>query len=190
MRLHTDGLPLAGEPKRSTIRMNPTTIQPVASPEDRKELDDLLWRVLWKPLGFPRNARHEFKTEGESLELVAKVNGRIIGGLVAVWTKDTEVELRHLAVRPDSQHQGTGRQLVANLLEIVIPRGCRKIHTVARNTSTGFFRKLGFETAAGTAPEHPDFKKHGIVFELMERIVEPAGARRERGARRGTSRES
>jgi N-acetylglutamate synthase-like GNAT family acetyltransferase len=156
--------------------MNAPTIQITASSEDRKELDELLWRVLWKPLGLPRNARHEFKTGGESLELVAKANGQIIGGLVAVWTRDAEVELRHLAVKPDSQNEGTGQQLVANLFEIVRPRGCRRIHTIARNTSTGFFRKLGFRTAAGTTPEHPGFKKHGIVFELMERIFEPAGA--------------
>ena len=151
-------------------------IEIVASSADAEELDCLLWQTLWKPLNLPRDVRQQFRVDGEQLELVAKARGQIIGGLVAVWTGEDEVELRHLAVRPDAQNQGTGQRLVAVLVEMVVPRGCRRIHIIARNTSSGFFRKLGFRTAPGVAPEHPDFKKRGVVFELMERIVEAAGA--------------
>ncbi len=108
--------------------------------------------------------------------MVAKEHGRVIGGVVAIWTGDTEVELLHLAVVPEEQNEGTGRRLIERVVEIVRSRGCRRIHTIARNTSAGFFRNLGFRTAPGTAPEHPVFKKQGIVFELMDRIFEPAGA--------------
>jgi N-acetylglutamate synthase-like GNAT family acetyltransferase len=156
--------------------MSEITIETAASPMAADELDGLLWRVLWQPFGLPRNVRQEFKIDGESLELIAKENGRIIGGVVAVWTGDTEVELLHLAIEPEVQNQGTGRQLIESVAEIVRPKGCRRIHTIARNTSVGFFRNLGFKTVPGTAPEHPVFKKQGIVFEFMDRIFEPAGA--------------
>ncbi len=156
--------------------MSEVTIEPVASPKDADELDELFWRILWQPLGLPRNVRQGFKVDGESLELVAKEDGRVIGGVVAIWTGDTEVELRHLAVGPEVQNQGTGRRLIESVVEIVRPKGCQRVHTIARNTSVGFFRNLGFRTASGSIPEHPAFKKHGIVFELMDRIVKPAGA--------------
>ena len=155
--------------------MSEVVIECATSPKDVDELDELLWRILWQPLGFPRNVRQGFKVDGESIELVAKENGRVMGGVVAVWTGDTEVELRHLAVSPETQNQGTGRRLIESVVEIVRSKGCRRVHTIARNTSVGFFRNLGFRTARGTAPEHPVFNKHGIVFELMDRIVEPAG---------------
>jgi N-acetylglutamate synthase-like GNAT family acetyltransferase len=156
--------------------MSEVTIEPAASLKDEDELDELLWRILWHPLGLARRVRQGFKVDGESLELVAKENGRITGGVVAVWTGDTEVELRHLAVVQEAQNQGVGRRLVESMIEIVRPKGCRRIHTIARNTSVGFFRNVGFRTAPGAAPEHTVFKKHGIVFELMDRIVEPTGA--------------
>ena len=148
------------------------TIETVATAADAAELDELLWQVLWRPLGLPRDARHAFCADGEALELVANENGRIVGGLVAVWTANAEVELRHLAVAPNAQRHGNGRSLVAELVRIAASRGCRRIHTIARNSSAGFFRRLGFRTAPGKAPEHPVFTKQGITFELMERLVE------------------
>ena len=157
--------------------MDAITIKIVSTPADAANLDDLLWRILWQPLSLPRNVRQSFRIGGgEQLELVAKANGRIVGGLVAFWTSDFEVELRHLAVSDDAQNQGTGRRLVTALFQLVASKGCCRIHTTARSTSARFFRELGFRPAPGAAPQHPTFKKHGIVFELMDRIVEPAGS--------------
>ena len=42
----------------------------VETPQEAEELDQLLWEVLWKPLGFPRDIRQMFKIDGESIELV------------------------------------------------------------------------------------------------------------------------
>jgi N-acetylglutamate synthase-like GNAT family acetyltransferase len=151
--------------------MNEVSIECAASPKDSDELDELLWRILWEPLHLPRSMRQEFKVEGESFELVAKENGRVTGGAVVIWTGDDEVELRHMAVEPEAQMQGTGRRLIDRLVEIVRSKGCRKIHTMARNTSVGFYENLGFRKAPGTVPAHPAFSKHGIFFELMDRFV-------------------
>lgn len=145
----------------------------VTSSATAEEVDGLLWRTLWEPLGLPREVRRRFAVDGEKIELVAREDGRVVGGLVAVWTGEGEVEVRHLAVGPGAQNRGTGRRLVAFLIETVRARGCRRIRTIARSTSSGFFRRLGFTTAPGTAPEHPDFKRHGIQFELMELIIPP-----------------
>jgi N-acetylglutamate synthase-like GNAT family acetyltransferase len=156
--------------------MNQIITEIVATQNDADEMDNLLWQILWEPLGLPRDIRQKLSVDGEQLELATKDNGRIVGGLVAVWTNKSEAELRHLAVTPDAQNRGIGRRLVAALLEIILPRGCRRIHTISRNTSTGFFKKLGFTQASGKAPEHAAFKNYGVTFELLERNIEPTGA--------------
>jgi N-acetylglutamate synthase-like GNAT family acetyltransferase len=149
------------------------TITPLVSAMDANELDELLWRILWQPLGLQRDVRNEFKVDGESLELISKADGQVTGAVVAVWTGDAEIELRHIAVLTEFQKQGIGSRLVERVVQIAKPKGCRRIHTIARNTSVGFFKNNGFRKAKGIAPEHSVFKNHGIFFELMERIINP-----------------
>ena len=153
--------------------MNDLTIESVESEADAAELGARLWEVLWRPLGLPQNVRESFKLEGESLEFVAKSHGVVLGGLVAIWTSPTEVKLRHIALKPEAQNQGAGSQLVNALIGTVSRNKCTRIHVITRKTSAGFFRKLGFTTSHGEAPEHPVFKKHRITFELMEKNIEP-----------------
>jgi len=153
--------------------MEALTISPVSTPTEAAALDKLLWEVLWKQVGLPRDVRKSFKVDGESLELVARVQGQIEGGLVAVWTGPGEVELRHLAVRPGTQGRGLGRELVSCLISGIAAKGCLRLHTIARHTSADFFRKMGFQKASGAIPEHPDFKSHGITFQLMEITIDP-----------------
>lgn len=144
----------------------------VTTADAAARLDKLLWVVLWQPLGLPRDIRHTFSLEGEEFELLAQENEQVVGGLVAVQTGGAEIELRHLAVASHAQAHGIGRCLVTKLYRIAKAKNCRRIHTIARNTSREFFRTLGFQTAPGQAPEHPIFLEHGITFELMERFVE------------------
>jgi len=154
--------------------MEQTSIDIVRSPEDLADLDELLWNVLWRPLGLSRNIRQELKVDGEAIELISKAGNTAAGCLVAVWTAPEELELRHLAVVPEAHNCGVGRLLVMRLIEIAKKRGCRRLHTIARNTSSTFFRKVGFRRASGAPPDHPVFRKHGITFELMEMVLEPA----------------
>lgn len=135
------------------------------------ELDELLWTVLWKPLGLDRDVRSKFKAQGRESVIAAEVDGRIIGGLVAVWGDQGEVEIRHLAVDPAMRGRGVGTRLATALLESARVQGCCRVHVIARNTSVPFFRKLGFGPAPGTAPQHPLFEQHGIRFELMEMVL-------------------
>lgn len=157
---------------RDGQKLSMATLEVVKTAADAAEVDDLLWRVLWQPLGFTRDIRNNFKIVGEKLELAAKENGLIIGGLVAVQTAKNEIELRHLAVTSSHQRKGIGRGLVTELCRIASIRMYRRIHTVARNTSASFFRTVGFQTVPGFAPEHPVFLEHGITFELLEKAVE------------------
>ncbi len=152
------------------------TVYGADSEAELSELDALLWEVLWKLLDLPRNVRDSFKPNGEGLELVARSEDVLVGGLVANWTSPEEVEIRHLAIKEEKQKQGIGVRLIEVLLEELSGQGCTRLHTIARTTSVAFFRKLGFRTAPGQPPEHPEFKKHGIRFELLQKDVEQSAA--------------
>lgn len=157
--------------KHQTPDAAKVSVDVVKTSEDAEAIDELLWRVLWKPLGLPRNIRKDFAVEGREIELAAIKNECVIGGIVGVITSGNEAELRHLAVHTESQGQGIGKKLVEEFIRIITESGCRRIHTIARNTSAGFFRKLGFETASGIPPDHPMFRTHGITFELMDKSL-------------------
>lgn len=151
-------------------------VETVITKDDAGDLDELLWRVLWQPLGLLREVRRQFNIGGEEIELIARKDGQLVGGLVAVWTPDADIELRHLAVDPGVQLKGVGRSLIAKLLHLAVSERCHRIHTIARNTSVCFFQKQGFCITSGKAPEHPVFLEHGITFELMEKVIEKAGS--------------
>lgn len=150
--------------------MSSLTISKPSNPKDNEELDLLLWEILWKPLLLPKNIRDKFKLTGETIELAAKSNGILVGGLVANWISPIDIEICHIAVNHGSQRIGVGKELVHALAEVISMRGCARITTIARNTSVNFFNNLGFNIIREKKPvDHPDFLKHGITFEFMEK---------------------
>lgn len=144
------------------------TPYPVAAKAESAMLDEFFWRVLWQPLGLPRDIRAQFRVGGETKEFAVRRKGRLIGGLSANWTSPDDIELRHFAVHPEVQRQGIGSRLVATLREHATGLGGRRIHAIARNTSAEFFHQLGFQAVPGKPPEHPAFARHGITLATLE----------------------
>jgi len=143
--------------------------RPVESDGELLDLDRLLWNVLWKPLGFPRDIRENFKLSGPQFDLVAVDDvGEVIGGLVANRISEGTVEIRHIAVRSDWQRRSVGSNLFMTLLEEI--EKPVTLQTRARNSSTQFFRGLGFHPT-GEQFNHPEFSKHGIGFHLLRMEV-------------------
>lgn len=140
----------------------------VTTKREKSELDRLLWTVLWKPLNLPRHIRDSFKLDTPQIELIA-VDGKIItGALVANWLSENEIEIRHLAVRPDYQENSIGTLLVEELFNLVREKAPLRIQTLARNTSIGFFSKLGF-TLSGNRLDQQNFIKQGLWIQQMSR---------------------
>ena len=136
-------------------------VKPASSEKERGELDELLWDVLWKPLGLPRQARESMKLDSPQIELIAAEDGVVVGGLAANMLSRSTIEIRHIAVRPDWQGRSVGRRLVEGLRDLIPGDAPAEFQTCARNTSAGFFIKLGF-SPRGEPLEHEDFAKHGI----------------------------
>ena len=141
-------------------------IKQAATQQEKNELDRLLWEVLWEPLGLPRDIRGSFKLDKPQIELVAIERDNVIGALVANRLSRDEIEIRHIAVETDFQKSSIGRQLIEELFQLVGRESPLKILTHARNTSTGFFIKLGFRPV-GIPVEVEFFKEHGIQIQLM-----------------------
>jgi len=92
----------------------------------------------------------------------------VLGGLVANWLSEpeNEIEIRHIAVCSNFQGLSVGKSLVEKLIKLVQKGSHIKIQTCARNTSVGFFTKLGF-ISTSEYQEHQDFALHGIKFQQM-----------------------
>lgn len=140
------------------------------SSEDNDSVNELLWKVLWRPIELPQDIRNEFKLDGEEITLVAKNIGQILGVIVANQIDDSKYEIRHIAVNPESQKCGIGKKLISALEKILEQEEIDTIKAIARNTSQSFFETIGF-VKMQDYPNHPKFLKHGITFVLMKKKI-------------------
>ena len=162
------GIPRGEVSPKAISSMNGISIGPVTAQSLARALDRILWDVLWKPIGLPRDIRESLKLGGDPIELIASQGSEVLGGIVANRLSPDVLELRHIALRPEFQRQSIGARLVCELVAIAERKGCATIQTYARNTSAGFFSRLGFVPLSEETLEHPDFSRHGITFQQME----------------------
>jgi N-acetylglutamate synthase-like GNAT family acetyltransferase len=141
-------------------------IKQAITQQEQNELDQLLWDVLWKPLNFKRTIRQSFKLNNPHIDIVAVENNIVIGTLVANWLSNTEIEIRHIAVKTDYQNKAIGRLLVEELFRLIQNKTPVIIQTHARNSSIGFFSKLGFRSV-GNHLEVDAFMQYGIWLQKM-----------------------
>jgi N-acetylglutamate synthase-like GNAT family acetyltransferase len=141
-------------------------IKQATTHQEQNELDQLLWDVLWKPLNFKRDIRETFKLHMPQIDLIAIDQDVIIGALVANWLSSDEIEIHHIAVKRDFQKKAVGRMLFEELSRLTQDITPLTITTYARNTSIGFFSKLGFEPV-GSRLEVEGFMEQGIWLQQM-----------------------
>jgi len=141
-------------------------IKHAGNQEEKRELDQLLWEVLWKPLGFPRDVRKHFNLDSPRIELVAVDEKSMVGGLVAYYISDSEVEIRHIAVKSDTQNKTVGKRLIGSLKSLLAGKSVTKISVYARSTSEGFYGRCGFKPV-GEKFKHKLFAEHGIDIQPM-----------------------
>lgn len=139
---------------------------------EKRGLDRLLWDVLWGPLNLPRNVRRSFRLDKPETEIIAVDRNKVIGGLVACQLAEHQFEIRHLAVGADYQGRSVGRLLIEELINQISKDTVVWVQAYARNTSVGFFARLGFVPEGGFL-EHEDFTRHGIKFQKMWLVVPP-----------------
>jgi len=141
-------------------------IRQASTEKDNIGLDQLLWEVLWEPLGFDRDVRKQFNLDLPHIDLMAFDEKTLVGALVAYYISETEVEIRHMAVRGKVQGNAVGRRLVERLTSLLSGKVVTEVNVYARSTSEGFYARCGF-VPFGEKFEHYLFTAHGISIQPM-----------------------
>ena len=108
-----------------------------------------LWRecVLVVPWNNPqRDIERKMQVQPE-LFFVGEMDGRIVATVMAGY-EGHRGWLNYLAVAPDEQKQGLGRQIVEYAIEKLRERGCPKINLQVRASNKeviAFYESLGFQ---------------------------------------------
>ena len=121
-------------------------------------------RLIWKSPGSPEYAltvalRHEvlriplglaftvdqLASEGDSHHLAAfDEEGHILGCLMLTPRENGEIQMRQVAVRPDLQGTGLGRELSKEAERKARELGFTRVMLHARDVAVGFYEKLGY----------------------------------------------
>ena len=150
---------------------------------------DLRHEVL-RP-GQPRErVRYEEDTHPGAWHLGAVVRGRIVGvasfyqePIPAGHGTESDARLRGMAVRPDLQRLGIGRELIASAIGRLAERGTTRIWCNARTTASGYYANLGFQQI-GDEFDMPSIGPHRRMVLDLKSMTEQIGPPRAQGVAR------
>ena len=114
--------------------------------EDFKAYYAVRFHVLREPWGHPKGTeKDDYEPISQHFMALDDSSGEVVG--VVKWLEKAPgvAWLSHLAVMPDHQKQGIGRQLVETVETAARQKGCSLIGAHARLNSTEYFEKLGFQ---------------------------------------------
>jgi GNAT superfamily N-acetyltransferase len=143
-------------------------ISVVTSSTEREDLKQFLWNIFGEPLGRSNGLGEKINVRGPSIELVARKNTKIVGGLIASWKSPVEVDVRMIGVDPSWQRNGIGSMLINQLKNVVKTVGCSAIRISASSNTIEFFRHQDFSELPGRVDEDTEISNHGVTFKQME----------------------
>ncbi len=100
-------------------------------------------RILRDPLGLQWTEEEE-SWEPRERHFGGRVDNEMIACVVIRPQGDGAVKLRQMAVEPDLQGTGIGRELLEGVEKILVSHELDRIELNARDTAVGFYEKLGF----------------------------------------------
>lgn len=108
-----------------------------------------LWHQcgLTRPWNDPAKDIQRKLTIQPELFLVGEVNGQVMASAMAGYDGHRG-SVFYLAVAPEHQKTGYGRQLMQKIEELLIDMGCPKLNIVVRSTNEqvlAFYESLGYE---------------------------------------------
>lgn len=166
--------------------------EPVLRPAE--EDDDVRLAALWEACGLtvwyndPAADIARFRAAAGQAEILVLDDGSpALAGSVCVGSDGHRGWIYYLAVRPDLQRRGLGRQLVTAAEDFIRARGLPKIQLMVRPSNarvTAFYRALGYEETPRRVlarwlvdlrppPEKPD-RSLTVVITYLEMLRRPA----------------
>jgi amino-acid N-acetyltransferase len=122
---------------------------------DVESLHELINDFAAKGLMLPRSRNLLYEALREFM--IAEVDGCLagVGALHIVW--DNLAEIRALAIKPEYQGSGIGKQLIVNLLEEARTLGINRIFALTYQSE--FFSKCGFREVSKDEMPHKVWKE-------------------------------
>ena len=119
---------------------NPTTR------DEFKTYYELRYHVLREPWGQPRGSeKDDYEPISQHFMAIEPVN-QVVVGVVKLFEKSPGVGwFSHLAVKPEYQRKGIGKQLVGIVEEAARRQGYHILGCMSRLNTTSYFEKLGFK---------------------------------------------
>lgn len=133
------------------------------SPEHELELG-LRNRVLREPLGL-RFSAEELEREAGDIHIGAFEGLSLVGCLLLARQDASIVRMRQVAVAPECQGRGVGRQLVLGSEEFARLEGYRELTLHARLTAVPFYLALGYERRGEI------FQEIGLPHQIMRKTL-------------------
>ncbi|TVR14627.1 MAG: GNAT family N-acetyltransferase [Phormidium sp. GEM2.Bin31] len=141
----------------------------VSSPVYQQSLT-LRDQVLRQPLGLSIWEENLESESGQGHFGIIQSSGKLdslLACVVIVPKTQERVKLRQMAVRPDVQHQGLGRFLIAEVEEYLRQNDVKIINLAARVSALEFYQKLGYQ------PSSSEFMEVGIPHQNLEKRLYP-----------------
>lgn len=111
------------------------------------EAAELRYQVLQAPFGVERN--DDWNDEDPASRHLVATADDIVVGYARLITSGADAQIRQVAVDPNWQGSGVGRDLVVALVEQARSEGAQCIWLNARESVIGFYERLGFEAVGG-----------------------------------------
>ena len=136
---------------------------PFHSPIYQKQ-KELRQKVLRDPLGMILS---DADTAGEEAQyhFAAMDGDRVVGNLIVKPLSASRIKLRQMAVDPDLQKAGVGRELVRYVEDWAEERDFQEIEFNARAAVLGFYQKLGYSVVGD------EFLEVSIPHFKMEKVL-------------------
>lgn len=122
----------------------------------------LRYRILREPLGVEWTDE-ELAWERRERHFVILDQDELIGVVVARPLDEGRVKFRQMAVAPQRQKRGIGRELLEGVEKVLAAEGTTSFELHARDHATGFYERLGYRLVG------EPFLEVGILHRRMEK---------------------
>ena len=140
----------------------------VEQPSTKKDFEiyyKLRYEVLRKPWHQPLGTEVD-NTDGESIHAFIKIDNIAIACARLHFTDNLTAQMRSMAVHPNYQGKGIGKQIIAYLEGIAQKNNCNKIILHARKNAVKFYESCGY-----SVKEKSYLLFNEIQHYLMEKVV-------------------
>jgi N-acetylglutamate synthase-like GNAT family acetyltransferase len=111
---------------------------------EREAMFDLRWKVLRKPWNQPKGSEKD-EIEDKTIPIIAIYEDKVVG-TARLQRNSLEVcQIRYMAIDPEYQRRGIGRQIILVLHQRAKQLKFKKIVLDAREPSLRFYKKLGYK---------------------------------------------